>query len=572
MSVIPSKVIKLNSSLSFVRGCVLLSIRVFLYWISSVFIIYTETIIEWELLNSRSSRVYLILIFDYISLFFLSLVLLISGRVIIYRNSYISSEQYNSRFISLVLCFVLSIALLILSPNIIRILLGWDGLGVTSYLLVIFYQRSKSYNAGIITALTNRLGDVGILITIGLFVSSGDWTFSYVRDLNDFYGFMIIIILTLSACTKSAQIPFSAWLPAAIAAPTPVSALVHSSTLVTAGVYLLIRFNNLLTGALRTHILFLFGVLTTIIAGTAAMLEIDIKKVIALSTLRQLGVIMTIIGFGKPLLAYLHLLSHAYFKAILFMCAGIVIHNMKDYQDLRSMGRINCNMPTVSGLINVANLRLCGLPFIRGFYSKDSILEALFISETNLIFFILVLLATGLTVSYSCRLSLCLSSFRLKLERIYSTTEIDKYMLFGIYVLLPFSIMGGYNLIWQITSFNQFVYLPFWIKLIISCLILFRLLAIYGIIRRAGVINSSSIAYFLSTMWFMPLLFRSASTILSLGYGKATIKDSELGWAEILIFKYFHQKIKRVSLPLYRILSNYFLSTFLVFIIILLLT
>merc|ERR1712240_835336 len=158
--------------------------------------------------------------------------------------------------------------------------------------------------------------------------------------------------------------------------------------------------------------------------------------------------------------------SHAYFKAILFMCAGIVIHNMKDYQDLRSMGRINCNIPTVSGLINVANLRLCGLPFIRGFYSKDSILEALFISETNLIFFILVLLATGLTVSYSCRLSLCLSSFRLKLERIYSTTEIDKYMLFGIYILLPFSIMGGYNLIWQITSFNQFVYLPFWIKLI----------------------------------------------------------------------------------------------------------
>merc|ERR1712114_121131 len=220
----------------------------------------TETIIEWELLNSRSSRVYLILIFDYISLFFLSLVLLISGRVIIYRNSYISSEQYNSRFISLVLCFVLSIALLILSPNIIRILLGWDGLGVTSYLLVIFYQRSKSYNAGIITALTNRLGDVGILITIGLFVSSGDWTFSYVRDLNDFYGFMIIIILTLSACTKSAQIPFSAWLPAAIAAPTPVSALVHSSTLVTAGVYLIIRLNFIFCNSNRSRVLFLFGV------------------------------------------------------------------------------------------------------------------------------------------------------------------------------------------------------------------------------------------------------------------------------------------------------------------------
>merc|ERR1712064_56653 len=225
-----------------------------------------------ELLNTRSSGVYLILILDYISLFFLSLVLLISGRVIIYSNSYISSEQYNSRFISLVLCFVLSIALLILSPNIIRILLGWDGLGVTSYLLVIFYQRNKSYNAGIITALTNRLGDVGILVTIGLFVSSGDWTFSYVRDLNNFYGFMIIIILTLSACTKRAQIPFSAWLPAAIAAPTPVSALVHSSTLVTAGVYLLIRINVLLRGSNISIILITIGTFTMFMAGCAAIL------------------------------------------------------------------------------------------------------------------------------------------------------------------------------------------------------------------------------------------------------------------------------------------------------------
>ena len=505
------------------------------------------------------------------SLFFLSLVLLISGRVIIYRNSYISSEQYNSRFISLVLSFVFSIALLILSPNIIRILLGWDGLGVTSYLLVIFYQRNKSYNAGIITALTNRLGDVGILLTIGLFVSSGDWTFLFIRDFKDVYRPLIIIILTLSACTKSAQIPFSAWLPAAIAAPTPVSALVHSSTLVTAGVYLLIRFNNLLLGVLRTHLLFLFGVLTTIMAGIAAMLEIDIKKVIALSTLSQLGVMITIIGFGKPLLAYLHLLSHAYFKAMLFMCAGIVIHNIKDYQDLRSMGRINCNIPTVSRLINVANLRLCGLPFMRGFYSKDRILEALFISETNLIFFILILVATGLTVSYSCRLSLCLSSIRLKLESIYRTTEIDKYILFGIYVLLPFSIMGGYNLIWQITSFNQFIYLPFWTKLIIISLILFRLLILYVMIKRNSVIRSSSTTYFLSTIWFIPLLFRRASRILSLGYGKVTIKRSELAWAETLIFKYLYEKMKRVSLPLFMMFSNYFLSTFLIFIIIVLL-
>ena len=137
--------------------------------------------------------------------------------------------------------------LLILSPNIIRLLLGWDGLGVTSYLLVVFYQSNKSYNAGIITALTNRIGDVGLLICIGIMFYIGDWSFLYFRNSNSNFEKIFLIILVISACTKRAQIPFSAWLPAAMAAPTPVSALVHSSTLVTAGVYLLIRFNYILS-------------------------------------------------------------------------------------------------------------------------------------------------------------------------------------------------------------------------------------------------------------------------------------------------------------------------------------
>merc|ERR1712243_480420 len=152
-------------------------------------------------------------------------------------------------------------------------------------------------------------------------------------------------------------------------------------------------------------------------------LEIDIKKVIALSTLRQLGVMMTIIGAGKPLLAYLHLLSHAYFKAILFICAGIIIHNIKDYQDIRTMGDMYISMPKVSSIINVANIRLCGLVFM------------------------IVLLATILTVCYSCRLSLYLSASTVKLESRYHISEIDKFIILGIIFLLPFSVMGGLNLI-----------------------------------------------------------------------------------------------------------------------------
>jgi len=166
--------------------------------------------------------------------------------VFFYRRSYIRGDIYNSRFGGLVIFFVLSMALIILSPNLIRLLLGWDGLGVTSYLLVCYYIREKRFNARILTALTNRIGDVAILICISLWVGSGFFNYGLLRrrSLNYLTGAIALIIL--ASITKRAQIPFSAWLPAAMAAPTPVSALVHSSTLVTAGVYFLIRINFVL--------------------------------------------------------------------------------------------------------------------------------------------------------------------------------------------------------------------------------------------------------------------------------------------------------------------------------------
>ena len=215
----------------------------------------------------------MIIIFDIISLYFLRLVRLISGSVIIFRTSYIIKEKFFSRFIILVFFFVISIYLLIIRPNIIRLLLGWDGLGVTSYLLVIFYQRRKSYNAGIITAITNRLGDVGLLISISMFIFLGSWSFIYQNFYTYVFSNLLVSLIIIRACTKRAQIPFSAWLPAAIAAPTPVSALVHSSTLVTAGVYLLIRINMIIIEINFRKYLFLIGILTIIMAGITAMIE-----------------------------------------------------------------------------------------------------------------------------------------------------------------------------------------------------------------------------------------------------------------------------------------------------------
>jgi len=175
-------------------------------------------------------------------------VLLISGLVILYSKDYMAADKSINRFILLVLIFVFSIILLIISPNLIRILLGWDGLGLVSYCLVVYFQNVKSFNAGMLTALSYRIGDVALLIAIAWILNYGGW--NYIFYLDYFKGDNLIKIIggfvLLAAITKRAQIPFSSWLPAAIAAPTPVSALVHSSTLVTAGVYLLIRFNCLL--------------------------------------------------------------------------------------------------------------------------------------------------------------------------------------------------------------------------------------------------------------------------------------------------------------------------------------
>lgn len=229
-----------------------------------------------------------------------------------------------------------------------------------------------------------------------------------------------------------------------MAAPTPVSSLVHSSTLVTAGVYLLIRLNFRLFNNKISWFLLLMGSLTILIAGLAATIEIDIKKVIALSTLSQLGLIFFILGLNNPFTAFFHLISHAYFKAIMFMAAGSAIHIFKDYQDVRKMGRNSNNSPFISVLFMVRSIRLCGMPFIRGFYSKDIILEFILISKRNLWVIIICTIATILTVIYSVRVFMSLHFYYSKREPIRRELDINNSMIPGAFVLYLPSIIGGF--------------------------------------------------------------------------------------------------------------------------------
>jgi NADH-ubiquinone oxidoreductase chain 5 len=218
---------------------------------------------------------------------------------------------------------------------------------------------------------------------------------------------------------------------------------VHSSTLVTAGVYLLIRFRNLIDGSLAGKFLLLISGLTIFIAGLGANFEFDLKKIIALSTLSQLGLIIRILAIGFYKLAFFHLLTHALFKALLFMCAGVIIHNIKNSQDIRDMGRLTIYIPLTISCLNVANLALCGFPFLAGFYSKDIILEIVLISELNLFSVFLFFFSTGLTVSYSFRLFYY--SFIITINQSSINILNDKRLIIfkRMLGLLVFAIFGG---------------------------------------------------------------------------------------------------------------------------------
>nr|YP_010722715.1 NADH dehydrogenase subunit 5 [Luehdorfia puziloi]WDW20233.1 NADH dehydrogenase subunit 5 [Luehdorfia puziloi] len=521
--------------------------------------------LEWEIISFNSMNLVMSILLDWMSLLFLMFVLLISSSVIYYSKSYMSSELNFNRFVMLVLLFVLSMILLIISPNMISIFLGWDGLGLVSYCLVIYYQNIKSYNAGMLTALSNRIGDVMILMVISWMMNYGSWNYIFYLNFmnNDLSMKFISLLLIIAAMTKSAQIPFSSWLPAAMAAPTPVSSLVHSSTLVTAGVYLLIRFNFMLIDMFFLKILLLLSGLTMLMAGVSANYEFDLKKIIALSTLSQLGLMMSILSMGLSDLAFFHLLTHAMFKALLFMCSGVIIHMMNDIQDIRFMGGINLYIPLTSLCMNISNLALCGIPFLAGFYSKDLILEMVSMSNLNMMIFFLYYFSTGLTMFYTIRLLMYLMINDYNLLTIYNLYDEDYIMLKSMFLLLMMSLITGSFLMWLIFSYPYMIYLPFNLKMLVIYISLMGLfmgylisnMKIYSLNKFLMTYNMSN---FLSLMWFMPNLSTYGLNYNFLKYSQNLMKNIDMGWSEMYSGQGMFKVIKNYSIFYYFFQMNNF--------------
>nr|WDA95747.1 NADH dehydrogenase subunit 5 [Clanis bilineata] len=495
---------------------------------------------EWELISFNSVSLVMSILLDWMSLLFMMFVLMISSVVIYYSKSYMSSELNLFRFIILVLLFVVSMLLLIISPNIISILLGWDGLGLVSYCLVIYYQNIKSYNAGMLTALSNRIGDVLILMVISWMLNYGSWNYIFYLNFmkNDLIMSFISVMIIMAAMTKSAQIPFSSWLPAAMAAPTPVSALVHSSTLVTAGVYLLIRFNVLILNTFFIKILLLLGMLTMFMAGISANYEFDLKKIIALSTLSQLGLMMSILSMGFADLAFFHLLTHAMFKALLFMCAGVIIHMMNNIQDIRFMGGVSLYLPLTCLCLNISNMALCGIPFLAGFYSKDLILEMVSFSNLNLFVFFFYYISTGLTMYYTIRLLMYMMVNDFNLLSVYNLYDEDYVMLNSMFMLLFMSLISGSFLSWMIYYYPYMIYLPFNLKMMVIYVSLLGgmmgfLVSNMSIYSMNKFMLTYNISNFLCMMWFMPSLSTYGINYYFLSFGQSLMKSIDLGWSEM---------------------------------------
>lgn len=492
-------------------------------------------LVEVRLFNISSIEFSALFILDKISIRFGFVVTLISSCVFGFASNYIKEDPYYNRFIIILLSFVISINLLIYSGSIITILLGWDGLGITSFALIIYYQNKESLSAGFLTLIINRLGDVLIVTRMFFMVILGQLRIYPISGAV----YYIRLFLVLASLTKSAQYPFRPWLPAAMAAPTPVRALVHSSTLVTAGVYLTIRlsFNIPLRYEIRTLLCFC-GRVTCLLGGAAAIWEIDIKKIIALSTLRQLGVIIFRLGINFPLIALFHLYTHAIFKALLFLVAGVILIMRFGVQDLRLLGGILYKSPILVIFQNIRRLCLIGAPFLSAFYSKHCILELIIMSNLNFFSVLVILIATICTVIYVFRSLkiLCWRKIIINLNRVYSSF----YYYLPLLILGLMGILRGKMFILINSSVITIIILPNFWNIIINMIVLVG--AMIGLIITVTIKSwRFSSLFFLTPRW--------NKITIPYKWVSKRVKSLDYGWLEpkLYLSSLFYINVNKIN-------------------------
>jgi len=382
-------------------------------------------------------------------------VLIISSLVHIYSISYMSNDPHNQRFFSYLSLFTFMMIILVTANNYLLMFVGWEGVGVCSYLLVSFWFTRIAANQSSMSAfLTNRVGDC--FLTVGMFIilwTLGNLDYATVFSLAPFVNSNLILIigvcLLIGAMAKSSQVGLHVWLPMAMEGPTPVSALIHAATMVTAGVYLLMRSSPLIEYSSTLLLLCLWlGAITTVFSSLIGLFQQDIKKVIAYSTMSQLGMMVIAIGLSSYNIALFHLINHAFYKALLFLGAGSVIHAVSDNQDFRRFGGLKNYLPLTYSVMLIASLSLVAFPFMTGFYSKDFILESAYgqFTFSGIAVYIIATIGAIFTTLYSIKVLYLTFLTNPNGPKIYYkyAQEGDLFLSTPLIVLALFSIFFGY--------------------------------------------------------------------------------------------------------------------------------
>nr|YP_009773271.1 NADH dehydrogenase subunit 5 [Meitanaphis microgallis]QIZ12420.1 NADH dehydrogenase subunit 5 [Meitanaphis microgallis] len=532
--------------------------------------------IEYLFFFLNSCIIMYVILIDWMCLMFISFVFLISSMILLYSMEYMNFDFNKNRFLMLMNLFIMFMFLLIISPNMISILLGWDGLGMVSFCLVIYYQNKKSYSSGFVTVFLNRIGDLFIIISLIWMLNFGSWNFiflDYYKNLD--YLFYIGLMIMFASLTKSAQIPFSSWLPLAMAAPTPVSSLVHSSTLVTAGIYLMIRFNEIFLEFFFFNYLLVISCLTMFMSGLNAIFEFDLKKIIAFSTLSQMSFMFMILCMGKIEMCFFYLLMHALFKSMMFLSAGILILNMNNNQDIRKMGGLINYLPFCSLIFIFTLMALCGFPFFCSFYSKDLIFEFFLMSNLNLVFFFFFLISFFFTFFYTVRVIyyLLLMNFSMLNYLMIISFESNILILSMLFISFVMLFFGSFFM-WLM--FYKFDLILLEVKFSILSILILSLgiwffFELNNFLFSLKYMFSFFYIFFFGLMW--NLLFISINFFLNnfLFFGFFCQKVAEIGWCEYNlnsgIFSFFKSLMifnQKIFLNSYKVYTLLFFLWFLI--------